>query len=159
MLALVRVSLVSLLAIAVHASAENRVCIGGDLDHLSASETSGCWNTAHEVSSDAAKFHLPADWHFYVICTDSDWKAYAAFSRRSATELATLNADTDLRQRVTFLRGSRLPAEDVASLDRVVAHEVASAQLGSTDETLIARQVAVLRQESEQATPVLQASR
>jgi hypothetical protein len=159
MKALVRVGLVSLLAFAVHASAENRVCIGGDLDHLSEIQKTSCWNIAHQVGSDAAKFHPPADWHFYVICTDSDWKAYATFSKRSAAELATLNADTDVQQRVTFLRGERLLTADASGLDQILAHEVASALLKSTDETRIKKQVALLLQENNNTAPTLLASR
>jgi hypothetical protein len=153
MKALVRVGLVSLLAFAVHASAENRVCIGGDLDHLTEAQKSGCWDIAHQVRSDAAKFNPPADWHFFVICTDSDWKAYAAFSKRSAADLATMNADTDVQQRVTFLRGARLMTADASGLDKILAHEVASALLESTDETRIKRQVAVLLQENDKTAP------
>jgi hypothetical protein len=157
--AIVRIGLVSLLGFAVHASAENRVCIGGDLDHLSEVQKSSCWNIAHQVGSDAAKFHAPDGWHFYVICTDADWKAYATFSKRSAAELATLNADTDVQQRVTFLRGERLLKADASGLDQILVHEVASALLKSTDETQIKKQVALLLQENSNTAPTLLASR
>jgi hypothetical protein len=159
MYSLVRLGLVSLLISAVHASAENRVCIGGDLDHLSQAQKNSCRDIADQVRNDATKFHPPADWHFYVLCTDSDWKVYAAFSKRSAADLATLDADTDVQNRVTFLRGERLLTANGAGLDKILAHEVASALLASTDEKLIKEQVALLLPESHKTMSTLQASR
>jgi hypothetical protein len=157
--AFVRIGLASLLFFAFHASAENPVCIGGDLDHLSAAQQGSCRGIADRVRIGTTKFHPPADWHFYVLCTDADWKKYAAFSTRSAQELATLDADTDLRNRVTFLRGEHLLAANVSGLDKILAHEVASALLESTDEKLIGKQVALLLPEPDQTKPVLQAAR
>jgi hypothetical protein len=159
MYALVRVGLVFLLVSAVHASAENRVCIGGDLDHLSQAQKNSCWEMADQVRDGMTKFHPPADWHFYVICTDSDWKAYAAFSKRSAVELATLDADTDIQKRVTFLRGERLLTATGPGLDKMLAHEVASALLESTNEKLIKKQVALLLPGTDKTIPTLQAER
>ena len=60
---------------------------------------------------------------------------------------------------MTFLRGEHLLAADVSGLDKILAHEVASALLGSTDEKLIDKQVALLLPEPDQTRPVLQAAR
>ena len=155
----VRIGLASLLLCAFHASAENPVCIGGNLDHLSEAQKGSCRGIADRVRIGTTKFHPPADWHFYVLCTDADWKSYAAFSTRSAQQLATLDADTDVRNHMTFLRGEHLLAADVSGLDKILAHEVASALLGSTDEKLIDKQVALLLPEPDQTRPVLQAAR
>jgi hypothetical protein len=156
---LARAAVVSLLALAFHASAESRVCIGGDLDHLNEAQKSGCWNSAHQIGNYAAKFHAPADWHFFVVCTDSDWKAYTAFSKRKAADLAALGADTDLEKRVTFFRGEWLRNIPVQGLNQAVAHEVAIALLQSTDEKIIQRQVALWVPETDTTAPVLRAAR
>jgi hypothetical protein len=155
----VRISLISLLSLAVHASAESRVCIGGDLDNLTQQQKNDCWASAHQIGSEATKFHAPADWHYFVVCTESDWKMYAAYSKHSAAALATLGAETDLRSRTTFFRGGWLPKGDSSGLTKTVAHEVASAVLQSTDEAVIQKQVAMWLPETDKQTLVLQASR
>jgi len=157
--ALLRFGLASLLLSAFHASAENPVCIGGDVDRLSAVQKASCWGLADRVRLGTTKFQPPADWHFYVLCTDSDWKKYAAFSTRSAQQLATLDADTDVRNHITYLRGEHLLAANLSGLDGILAHEVASAQLGSTNEELLKKQVALLLLQTDKTAPTLQASR
>ena len=136
-------AVLSLLGLAVHASAENRVCIGGDLDHLTTSQKNACWASAADVRKTAAKFNAPEDWHFFVVCTDEDWKVYAAFSKRASAQLDKAGADTDLQNRTTFLRGAWLHSNEAPKLERIVAHEVASAVWQSADEVVIQRQVAL----------------
>jgi hypothetical protein len=152
-----RVAMISLLSLAVHASAESRVCIGGDLAHLTPAQTSACWDSAHQIGAEAAKFHGPSDWHYFVICTDSDWKDYVVFSKRSAADLALLGADTDLQSRTTFFRGEWLPKANALVFEKAVAHEVASALLQSTDEAVIRKQIATWLPETDRQT--LMASR
>jgi len=139
----IRAVVLSLLGLAVHASAENRVCIGGDLDHLTNLQKSACWASAADVRKTAAKFHAPEDWHFFIVCTDEDWKTYATLSKRASLQLDKAGADTDLQNRTTFLRGTWLHSNDAPKLERIVAHEVASAVWQSTDEIVIQRQVAL----------------
>jgi hypothetical protein len=156
MQAFARAALISLLSLAVHASAESRVCIGGDLAHLTQAQTTDCWANAHQIGAEAAKLRGPADWHYFVICTDSDWKDYVAFSKRSAADLATLGADTDLQSRTTFFRGEWLP-KATPSFEKAVAHEVAAAVLQSTDEAAIQKRLAAWLPEADRQT--LMASR
>jgi hypothetical protein len=154
----IRAALLSLLGLAVHASAENRVCIGGDLDHLTNSQKSACWANAADVRKSAARFHAPEDWHFFVVCTDEDWKVYAAFSKRAAAHLALEGADTDLQSRTTFLRGTWLRHSDSPGLERIVAREVASAVWQSTDEVVIQKQVALWFPQTRDQVLTLRAS-
>ena len=139
---LARVTLVSLLSFAVHASAESRVCIGGDLDRLSPAQKSGCFNSASRVRSQPVTLHAPSDWHFFVVCTESDWQMYASFSKRKAVDLNRIGADTDIQNRTTFFRGEWLLASGNKGLNELVAHEVAAAVLQSADEIAIHKQVA-----------------
>lgn len=154
----IRAAVVSLLGLAVHASAENRVCIGGDLDHLTNSQRNACWASAADVRRTAAKFHAPEDWHFFVVCTDEDWKTYATLSKRASAQMGEAAADTDLQSRTTFLRGAWLRSNDAPKLERIVAHEVASAVWQSTDEVVIQRQVALWFPKHEDPILTLRAS-
>lgn len=138
-----RAVLAAVFGLAIHASAEPRVCIGGDLDHLSAPEKNSCRANAERIRQDAARFHAPSDWHYFVICTESDWKAYAAYSRRSPAELAGLNVDTDLAGRRTFFRGAVLGTASPERFHRLIAREAASALLNSVDELAIDKQVSL----------------
>jgi len=148
-----------LLSLAVHASAENSVCIGGDLDHLNAAQKAICQATANQIRSEAVKFNAPGDWHFFVLCTETDWKVYTTFSKRNPMSLASLGADTDLEQHRTFFNGEHLHAANALGLDKIVAHEVASALLKSTDEKAIQTQVAVWLPDTATSIRTLMASR
>jgi hypothetical protein len=156
---LARAAVICLLSFAVRMSAESRVCIGGDLDHMTEAEKSGCWNSAHQVGSAAVKFKGPDNWHYFVVCSEADWKAYTAFSKRGAVELAEMGADTDIGRRTTFFRGPWLRNIGLRNLDRVVAHEVATALMQTTDEKLIQRQIAEWFPAPDEKTLTLAASR
>ncbi len=140
---LLRSGLFLAFAFAVHASAEGRVCIGGDLDHMTVPQKMDCLRSAITIRGGIAKFHAPEDWRYFVICTESDWKTYVAFSKRSAAELKTMGADTDLEGRTTFFRGQWLRNVDTHSpvAEKMIAREVASAVLQSVDEVAISKQV------------------
>ncbi len=138
----IRAALVYLVGLSVQASAANRVCIGGDLDHMTDAQRRGCLANAAQVREAAGRFHAPADWHFYVMCTEEDWQAYSAFSKKSAAELARVSGDTDLERRTTFLRGGKLAVSSTSAFNKIVAREVASASLKSSDEGAIQEQVA-----------------
>ncbi len=155
----VRVALVSLLGLAVQAAAANRVCIGGDLDHMTEAQRHGCLANAAQVREAAARFHAPADWHFYVMCTEEDWQAYSAFSKKSPAELSRVSGDTDLTKRTTFLRGGRLATSSPIAFDRIVAREVATASLKSVDEAAIQERVAAWIPEADRANLTLDGSR
>ncbi len=139
---LVRIGVAGLLSFSIHASATDRVCIGGDLDHLSEVQKSACWSSARQVHANADKFKAPDDWHFYVICSEADWKAFAMYSKTSPKLLAAAAADTDLGKRTTFFRGEWLVRADEAYVQKTVAHEVAVARLESTDEKRVQIQIA-----------------
>ncbi len=155
---LTRAALITFLGFAIQTSAQPRVCIGGDLDSLTQTQKNGCRASADHVRVDAEKFHAPADWHFFVICTESDWTVYAAFSQRSA-QLASSNVDTDLQKRTTFLRGATLSMSDPSSMHRLIAHESARALLQTHDEVAIQKQMSVWIPESDAGAMVLASNR
>lgn len=123
------------------AVAQTRFCIGGDLDHLSEQQRTACSAKLQAVKLTAVALHAPADWHFVVVCGDEGWKSYTAYSLEGSPALRDASADTHLQERETFLRGDRLNVENLRSLRRVVAHEVAGIVLHSTDEVAIDRQM------------------
>ena len=155
---LARTALVALFGLAANASAEPRVCIGGDLDRLSQSEKSTCRASAEQVRRDAVRFHAPEDWHFVVVCTESDWATYAAISAKGAS-LAPLNVDTDMTRRMTFFRGATLAMGDSPLVHRLIAHEAARGLLQSMDEAAIAKQVSAWMPEGSGGAVTLTASR
>lgn len=137
-----RFAIVSALALTVHASAENRVCIGGDLDHLTAVQKSACSQLADQVRTSAATFHAPEDWHFFILCGENDWNLYASFSGRTGSDLAAFVADTNIENHTTFLSGEQLRTSGADGIRRLVAHEVAMATLQTTDEDVLQLQIA-----------------
>ena len=130
------------------AVAQTRYCIGGDLDHLSATEKAACNTTMEAVRSAASSLHAPDGWHFVVVCGEEGWKNYAAFSTTGATDLETAAADTDRDQQTTFLREASLHTNEPHGLQRAVAHEVASILLNTHDEPAIVAQMAAWERES-----------
>ncbi len=120
------------------AVAQTRVCIGGDLDRLSAGDRSACATTVQAVRSAAESMHAPDGWHFVVVCGEQGWKSYAAFSSRSEAALENVAADTNLAEHTTYFRQDHLVTPDAHGLRRVVAHEVASILLKTDDENAIA---------------------
>jgi hypothetical protein len=139
-----RLALASILVSAVHASAETRVCIGGDIDHMNAAQKAACQVTADNIRDNVSRMQAPSDWHFYVLCTEGDWQTYAAFSTRTPEQLAASSADTDLATRSTFFRRDRLFSADPATRMSVLVHEVAAARTQSTDEAVIRKQAALI---------------
>lgn len=130
------------------AVAQTRFCIGGDLDHLSASDRAACSATMQAVRTAATRMHEPQDWHFVVVCGEEGWTQYAAFSSRGVDAVANDIADTNLEEHTTYLRESRLQAPQPRSLERAVAHELAVITLQSHDEAAIQSQVAAWERSS-----------
>lgn len=149
---------VLLSTVAVHASAQPRVCIGGDLDRLSAAQKNSCRASADQVRVDVERFHAPADWHFFVVCTEEDWTTYAAMSDRG-TEVAASYVDTDLKKHTTFFRGATLSNSEPERFHRLIAHEAARGLLQSVDENVIARQLSVWMPAGGEGVVTLTASR
>ncbi len=134
--------IVSLLA--AHAPAQNLFCIAGDLTNMSAVQKTMCLAKLDQVRNATEKFGAPSDWHYVVVCGESAWRTYEVFSERSEAELERSSADTNLKGRTTFFRGDRLlTSEFPDNLEKVVAYEVASILLQTTDEKTIQRQVAL----------------
>ncbi len=149
--------------LALHAPAQGRFCIGGDTAKLTASAKSSCRQKLDTVRAAAARFHTPEDWHFVVVCDEEGWADYAAFSKRPSAVLAGLGADTDLGQRSTFFRADRLSlAGDDLSTSAVIAHEIASIVVNSSNEEAIQKQLAAWlprsASPSSATAPVLSAS-
>lgn len=143
-----RATLFATAAFTVHALAQaptqSSVCIGGDLSRLTASEKGRCLASAARVRAEADRFHAPANWRFFIVCTEYDWQTYAAYTDRPLTELASATVDTNLARRTTFFRGESLPLEDPARLKLAVAREVVRATLGTDNQVAIEQRLAVL---------------
>jgi len=139
-------------------SAQTRFCIGGDLDHLSAAQRSTCVAKMNQIRMLTAKYHAAADWHFVVVCTDSDWSDYAAFSQRTPAQLREVSADTDLDRKTTFFRGDSLSGGRDGNLERRVTYEVASITLRSTDPEAIQQLMAQWDSDGAKHAPELRAS-
>lgn len=122
--------------------AQTRICIGGDLDHLSAPERAACSATAQAVRNEATSLHAPKGWHFVVVCGEEGWKSYAAFSSHPEALLENASVDTDRDQQTTYLREDRLRPTQHEGLHRIVAHEVASILLNTDSEVAIQAQMA-----------------
>jgi hypothetical protein len=126
----------------VPAVAQTRVCVGGDLEHLSSAGRVACNASAQAVRNAADQLHAPDGWHFVVVCGEEGWKQYAAFSTRGEDAMSDAAADTDFEQHTTYLREDRLHTTQPRGFQRVVAHEVASILLKTDDEVAIQTQMA-----------------
>ena len=142
--------------LSVPSVAQTRFCIGGNLDHLSASERADCSATMQAVRYAAASLHAPDDWHFVVVCGEEGWKNYAAFSSRSEAALEDASADTDREEHTTYFREDRLHTPQAHGLRRVVAHEIASIVLKTDDENAIQTQLATWERDGQVQEAYLQ---
>ena len=123
-------SMISPLAVAgcllcASAIAQTRVCLGGDLGHLTPAQKTACSADIQAVRSLAAAMHAPDGWHFVVVCGEESWKQYAAYTMRDDQSLLSAAADTNFATRETFLRESRPDQGGQMSLKSVLAREVA----------------------------------
>ena len=131
------------------AVAQTRFCVGGDLDHLSATEKAACSATLQAVRTAATSMHAPDGWHFVVVCGEDGWKQYTAFSSRDEATLESAAADTDRDGKTTYFREARLQSPEAHSLQHAVAHEVASILLRTEDETAIQLQMAAMERNNQ----------
>ena len=127
--------------ISLPAVAQTRYCLGGDLDHLSAAERASCSAAREMVKATATRLQAPENWHFVIVCGEQGWHDYTAVSQRGEVALEDSSADTDLGERTTYLRESRLSAPHTQEPQRVVAHELASIHLNTQDEQAIEAQL------------------
>ena len=129
-------ALTGVLTASFSASAEtNKVCLGGNLAQLDATQVHACQQTAKQVRAAADKSGT-ANWHFVVVCDEAGWQDYAAFATLPAEQLQQAATDTNVAQRTTFVRAGRVSGSE-------------NSQLLSSEMTSIARsaqvQVAALR--------------
>lgn len=108
------------LLLSVSAVAQTRYCLGGDLEHLSASQRSACSAKVEAVRKAAVGVPMPADWHFVVVCGEQGWKDYAIYAFASSDALQDAQLSTDHDRHETFLRESSLHLDDVASLRQIL---------------------------------------
>ncbi len=123
-------SMISPLAVAgcllcASAIAQTRVCLGGDLGHLTQAQKTACSADMQTVRSLATAMHAPDGWHFVVVCGEESWKQYAAYTMREESGLLNAAADTNFQTRETFLRESRPDQGGQVSLKSAMAHEIA----------------------------------
>ena len=110
-----------LLSSFVPAVAQVRVCMGGNLDQLSAADRRSCEAQVTRAREAANRNGAPEDWHFVVVCGEDGWKDYTAFSVAGETALQQAAADTDFENRTTFLRGTHLLTQEASDLVMVRA--------------------------------------
>lgn len=118
------------------ALAQTRVCLGGDLDHLTQAQKATCSAKLAKVRSIASSLRAPRDWHFVVVCGEEGWKQYAAYSSGENGALQNASVDTNYEGRETFLRESSLSATDLALPENLVTREISSILLHGTDRAL-----------------------
>lgn len=140
----------------VSAVAQTRFCMGGDLDHLTQTDRAACSATVQAVRTAASSMHAPDGWHFVVVCGEEGWKSYAAFSTHSEDVLENASADTNREEQTTYFREDRLHTPQAHSLQRVVAHEMASILLKTDNESAIQTQMAAWERQSNVQEAYLQ---
>jgi hypothetical protein len=103
------------LCIALPAFAQVNVCMGGNLDRMSAVEKQACENRVHQVANAAADANLPDELHLVVVCGEDGWKDYTAFSGHDQLALSKANADADRATHTIFLRGASMTSSAVVA--------------------------------------------
>lgn len=146
-----------LLSFSAAAVAQNKFCIGGELDSLTPAQISVCKEKSVSLRKEARLVGTPDNWHFVVICDEAGWNDYATFTgnNRKAILNATENTDSDLR--FTFVRASRITSENSQSLDLVLASAKKNMPAGTQIKQLPAAKPAPARSQSLMAlvnTPV-----
>lgn len=97
------------------AVAQTHFCIGGDLDHMAATDVAACKTKMSNIRQAVKQHGAPSGWHFVVVCDETGWTDFASFSgvytsaRKAALKSADFHTDRDLGW--TFIRGSRLSSE------------------------------------------------
>lgn len=114
---------IAVLLCSLPAVAQMKVCMGGNLDSMSASDMRACENQVRMVREAGISSKAPADWHFVVVCGEDGWKDYTAFSAHSESQLRMASADTDFANKTTFLRGTRITSPE--SSNQVMAEAFA----------------------------------
>jgi len=108
----------ALTAIAVsHCDAENRFCLGGETDHLTVAERKSCAEQMQVARTLVARYSHVDNWHFVLVCGESNWAEYSEFSRNDPKALLRVVADTTLNDRTTYLRGDMLTTKDASLID------------------------------------------
>jgi hypothetical protein len=106
--------IIAALCISLPACAQVKVCMGGNLDGLTASQKSVCEDQVRMTRQAATATNAPADWHFVVVCDEDGWKDYTAFAQQDGASLQAASADTNFAERTTFLRGARMTSENAS---------------------------------------------
>lgn len=106
---------IAVLSAFLPAVAQTRVCMGGNLDTLTATDRRACEEQVARARVAADDMHPPADWHFVVVCGEDGWKDYMAFSSAGEKALIHASADTDTVNKTTFLHGTRMTTTDASN--------------------------------------------
>jgi len=107
-------SIIAALCLSLPACAQVKVCMGGNLDGLTASQKNTCEDQVRMTREAATSANAPSDWHFVVVCDEDGWKDYTAFAQRDGADLQLASADTNFAERTTFLRGTRMTSENAS---------------------------------------------
>ena len=109
-----------LLLLMLSAVAEGRFCIGGNIEQMNPAAVQICQQDLRQLRAVAQQQNSP-DWHYVLVCDEQGWRDYAAFSDNGPETLQNAAFDTNLSQRTTFVRGSRLHG----ALNQMFSAEVA----------------------------------
>jgi hypothetical protein len=93
--------------------AENRLCVGGDVEKLSALEQKLCKDQIQEARILIRQHARVSDWHFVVVCGETSWRELSEFSHGSEDFLLKAAADTNEEERTTYLRGAMLTEDSL----------------------------------------------
>jgi hypothetical protein len=110
-----------LLSFSAAALAQTHFCVAGDLDHLNATQIADCKTKMANVREAVKHRGAPSGWHFVVVCDESGWTDYASFVATGGHVLDEATFHTDPELHWTFVRGSRMEADSIASADRLLA--------------------------------------
>ena len=96
-------------------TAQPKVCMGGDIEHLNAAEAAACSSAVRSVRAQSAAVEASGDWHIVVVCGSTGWQQYAEFAEGGESVLHKA-IDTDVAERTTFVNAAALSTADMPSL-------------------------------------------
>lgn len=148
--ATIAIVVVAATVLSANAVAQNRVSVVSNFAHEGAGLAPACQQEADLFMTLAAKFPAPNNWRFVIVCDEPSWDSWYKKQAQYSKKIELWSA-TFLESRMTFIRGWALTHYDATKGDPtpagIIAHEIATIMLHSTDEAQINVQaLALLRQ-------------